>query len=78
MFTSLESLLGFCLTVAVVIIVILWLFCLRQKFVINGIRDELQALRAAQTAASKKIDNAKLSLQTFEKDLKILRENLAK
>lgn len=77
MFTTLESLLGFCLTVAVVIVVILWLFCLRQKFVINRIRDELQALRAEQTATSKKINNAKLSLQTLRRDLESLQKNLA-
>lgn len=77
MFTPLESLLGFCLTVAVASIVLLWLFCLRQKFVINGIRDELQALREERATTSKKVENAKLSLQTLEKDLKGLQKNLA-
>lgn len=63
--------------VTLVALPILFLSWLGQKYRIEKMRNELQALRAAQTAASKKIDNAKLSLQTFERDLKSLQKNLA-
>lgn len=48
-----------------------------QKHRIKKMRDELQALREERATTSRKVENAKLSLQTFERDLKSLQKNLA-
>jgi len=91
MFTPLETVLGFCLTVTVVIIVLLWLLCLRRNFIIEEMRNEIKGLkeelvterneeeklRGRLEAALKKVKNAELSLQTVERDIKGLRKNLA-
>lgn len=60
--------------IALPILLISWF---NQKHRIEKMRDELQALREERVIASKKIENAKLSLQTLEKDLKGLQKNLA-
>lgn len=60
--------------IALPILLISWF---NQKHRIEKMQDELQALREERIIASKKIENAKLSLQTLEKDLKGLQKNLA-
>ena len=60
--------------VAAPILLISWF---NQKHRIEKMRDELQALREERATTSRKVENAKLSLQTFERDLKSLQKNLA-